>query len=88
MSRRVDDWLRQTDKDLRHAKNALKDGDYEWSCFASKQAKGKTLKALYLNLGEDSFEHLILKIKMREKKFSRQKRQLLKALCLVKGNAL
>ncbi len=73
MPKRVDDWLRQADKDLRHAKNALKDGDFEWSCFASKQAKEKTLKALCLNLGEDSFEHLILKIKMREKSFPSKK---------------
>ena len=47
MPRRVDDWLRQADKDLKHAKNAMEDGDYEWACFASQQAAEKALKALY-----------------------------------------
>ncbi len=47
MSRRVDDWLRQAEKDLKHAKNATEDGDYEWSCFASQQSVEKALKAVY-----------------------------------------
>ncbi|MDI6716175.1 MAG: HEPN domain-containing protein [Actinomycetota bacterium] len=45
MTRRVDDRLKQTDKDLEHASHALKDGDCEWSCFAAQQAAEKALKA-------------------------------------------
>lgn len=62
MPRRVNDWLRQADKDLKHAKNAMEDGDYEWSCFASQQAAEKALKALYQSLGGESFGHSILKM--------------------------
>jgi HEPN domain-containing protein len=62
MPRRTDDWLRQADKDLKHAKNALKDADYEWSCFAAQQAAEKALKALYQNIGGESFGHSILRM--------------------------
>ena len=51
--RRDEDWLRQAERDLRHAKNALEDGDYEWSCFASQQAVEKALKAIYENRNMD-----------------------------------
>lgn len=44
--KRVDDWMRQADRDLRHAKNALEDGDYEWSHFPSLQTVEKGLKAV------------------------------------------
>ncbi|MDI6716840.1 MAG: HEPN domain-containing protein [Actinomycetota bacterium] len=62
MPRRVDDWLRQADKDLKHARNALRDGDYEWSCFAAQQAAEKALKALYHSLGGESLGHSTLKM--------------------------
>jgi HEPN domain-containing protein len=39
--------MRQAEKDLSHAKNALKDGDFEWACFASQQSAEKALKAVY-----------------------------------------
>jgi HEPN domain-containing protein len=47
MPRRVDDWFRQAEKDLKHAENSIEDGDYEWSCFATQQAAEKALKAVY-----------------------------------------
>lgn len=62
MARRVDDWLRQADKDIRHAKNARDDGDFEWACFAAQQAAEKALKALYQHLGGDFFGHSVLKM--------------------------
>lgn len=31
MGNRYADWFRQAEADLRHARNALEDGDYEWS---------------------------------------------------------
>ena len=51
MGNRYKDWFRQAEADLRHARNALEDGGYEWSCFASHQAAEKALKAVFLNLG-------------------------------------
>jgi HEPN domain-containing protein len=41
--RRIDDWLRQADKDLKHAKTSLSARDYEWACFASQQAAEKAI---------------------------------------------
>jgi len=34
-------WIRQADKDLSGAKNSLKAGDYEWSCFQAQQSAEK-----------------------------------------------
>jgi len=62
MPRRVDDWMRQAVKDLRHAKNSLENEDFEWSCFAAQQAAEKSLKALYQHLGGDSFGHSVLRM--------------------------
>lgn len=62
MATRVEDWLRQADKDLQHARNSLKDADFEWACFAAQQAAEKALKALYQKLAGESFGHSILKM--------------------------
>ena len=51
MSVRYLDWFRQAEADLKHARNAENDGDYEWSCFAAHQAAEKALKAVFLKLG-------------------------------------
>ena len=60
MPRRVEDWLRQAERDLNHARHALDDGDYEWACFASQQAAEKALKGLVQHLGGNAFGHSIL----------------------------
>ena len=62
MARRVSDWLRQAEKDLRHAKNSLNTQDFEWSCFAAQQAAEKALKALYQHIGGESFGHSLLRL--------------------------
>ncbi len=54
------DWFRQSHRDLRHAKNALEDEDYEWACFAAQQAAEKALKALVQFYGGHSWGHSIL----------------------------
>ncbi len=41
MANRYADWLRQAEADLRHARNALEDGDHEWACFAAQQAEAE-----------------------------------------------
>jgi HEPN domain-containing protein len=62
MPRRTEDWLRQAEKDLRHAENSLQSGDYEWACFAAQQSAEKALKALYQSLGKDAFGHSVLRL--------------------------
>ncbi len=62
MSRRVDDWLRQAEKDLRHARTSVGAGDFEWACFAAQQAAEKALKALCHSLGGECFGHSLLKM--------------------------
>ena len=45
MGNRYADWFRQAEADLRHARNSVEDGDFEWSCFAAQQAAEKAPKA-------------------------------------------
>jgi HEPN domain-containing protein len=59
MSNRYPDWFRQAAADLKHARNSLEYGDFEWSCFAAHQAAEKALKALYLKLGMDAWGHTV-----------------------------
>ncbi len=59
MSNRYADWFRQAEADLRHARNALEDGDYEWSCFAAHQSAEKALKAVFLKQGMDAWGHTV-----------------------------
>lgn len=44
-------WIRQADKDLNSAKNSLKAGDYEWSCFIAQQSAEKALKSFLYGKG-------------------------------------
>jgi HEPN domain-containing protein len=39
MTNRAPDWLAQAGHDLEHARHALDDGDFDWSCFAAHQAR-------------------------------------------------
>jgi len=45
------DWIAQAEYDLLHARHALDDGDFEWACFAARQAAEKALKAVYQSIG-------------------------------------
>jgi len=51
MVSRASDWLRQALRDLEHAARSLEYGDFEWACFAARQAAEKAVKALYQRLG-------------------------------------
>ncbi len=44
-------WMSKAESDLRHARNALEDRDYEWSQLASQQAAEKALKAVCIAKG-------------------------------------
>lgn len=59
MSNRHADWFRQAEADLRHARNALEAGDYEWACFAAQQAAEKGLKAVVQKLGGEPWGHSV-----------------------------
>ena len=59
MGNRYLDWFRQAEADLRHARNALDVGDFEWSCFAAHQGAEKAVKALFLKQGMDAWGHTI-----------------------------
>ena len=59
MANRHADWLRQAQADLRHARNALEDGDHEWACFAAQQAAEKAVKAVIQALGGEAWGHSV-----------------------------
>jgi HEPN domain-containing protein len=60
MPERSYDWLKQAEKDLKHAKNSLESEDYEWACFASQQSAEKALKAVYEKKNLSAKGHSIL----------------------------
>ncbi|MBI3939460.1 MAG: HEPN domain-containing protein [Acidobacteria bacterium] len=59
MGNRYLDWFRQAEADLRHARHACENGDFEWSCFAAQQAAEKALKAVFQRLGKDAWGHMV-----------------------------
>ncbi len=60
MANRSADWLRQAEADLAHARAALEDEHFEWSCFAAQQAAEKALKAVHLSHHGDPWGHAVL----------------------------
>ncbi|MEM4639890.1 MAG: HEPN domain-containing protein [Thermofilum sp.] len=57
------DWLAEARADLRHAEVSISVGDYNWACFAARQADEKALKALILHaLGEYARGHDLVKL--------------------------
>jgi HEPN domain-containing protein len=59
MVERSKDWLAQADRDIRQAKASLRDGFYEWACFAAQQAAEKALKGLIQSRGGESWGHSV-----------------------------
>ncbi len=59
MPERSKDWMRQAEADLRHAKHAQEDGDYDWAAFASHQSAEKAIKALFQRLNRDAWGHTL-----------------------------
>jgi HEPN domain-containing protein len=57
---RSSDWFRQAEADLAHARAALEDGHFDWSCFAAQQAAEKALKAVHLARHGDPWGHAVL----------------------------
>lgn len=59
MVARPQDWFRQGEHDLAHARHALEAGDHEWACFACHQAAEKAVKAVYQHVGAEAWGHAV-----------------------------
>ena len=59
MAERSRDWFRQAEADLRHARHAAEDEDFEWAAFAAQQAAEKALKGLFQKLHLDAWGHAL-----------------------------
>ena len=62
LASRASDWLKQALRDLEHAKKSLELGYYEWVCFASQQAAGKAVKALFQKLNIEIWGHSVSRL--------------------------
>src|ERR1041385_5604849 len=62
MPERSQDWLRQAEGDLQHARNSLEFRDHDWACFASHQAAEKAIKALYQHLHMEAWGHVLMEL--------------------------
>ncbi len=51
--------MRQAESDLRHARNARDDADYNWSAFTAHQAAGKAVKAVFQRRHLDAWGHAV-----------------------------
>jgi HEPN domain-containing protein len=58
---RADDWLRQAERDIVHAKESIKIEHFEWSVLAAQQGAEKAIKALFYEIGADPWGHSLLK---------------------------
>lgn len=59
MAARPQDWFRQAERDLDHARRSLEAGDHEWACFACYQAAEKAVKAVYQHVGAEAWGHAV-----------------------------
>lgn len=59
MVERSKDWLAQAARDIRQAKASLRDGFYEWACFAAQQGAEKAVKGLIQSRGGESWGHSV-----------------------------
>jgi HEPN domain-containing protein len=62
MSSRARDWLRQAEGDLRHARHAQRDADYDWACFAAQQSAEKAAKAAHAAVGQEAWGHAVTEL--------------------------
>lgn len=66
MSKESERWLRQSEADLKAAKDSLEDNNFEWSCFQSQQSAEKSLKSYLYSLGYTSFITHSVKLLIKE----------------------
>ncbi|MHA1368869.1 MAG: HEPN domain-containing protein [Promethearchaeota archaeon] len=56
------DWLRQAEKDLRHARRCVQYEDFEWVCFSAQQAAEKAAKALFYSINIEVWGRSVSKL--------------------------
>lgn len=59
MAGRAEDWIRQAERDLNHAKADMEKGFYEWVCFSAHQSAEKALKGLYQKFNQIAWGHSV-----------------------------
>lgn len=59
MPTRAQDWFRQGQRDLEHARAAGQAGHPEWACFAAQQAAEKAVKAVFQHLHLEAWGHVV-----------------------------
>ena len=57
MANRWQDWWRQAERDLEHARRDLEGEYFEYACFGAQQGSEKALKAMIMELGGDPWGH-------------------------------
>jgi HEPN domain-containing protein len=62
MASRAGDWFRQAERDLQHARDALRAGTFEWAAFAAHQGAEKAVKAVYQSLGAEARGHSVTQL--------------------------
>ncbi|MGC9093689.1 MAG: HEPN domain-containing protein [Bacteroidota bacterium] len=62
MASRHKDRIRQAKRDLEQARNSLKSGYFEWTCFAAQQAAEKAVKAVFQNIGANAWGRSMLEL--------------------------
>lgn len=55
-------WFKQSLRDLKAARDSLKNGNYEWACFQAQQAAEKAVKALLYGRGVSAWGHSIVEL--------------------------
>ena len=80
MPSRTVDWLKQAQRDLGEAEDALKNEKYEWACFASQQCAEKAVKALYHSINKEIWSHSISRMLLQLKEFKIDKTLIDKAM--------
>jgi len=56
---RSDDWIDEAEGDLKHARNDMDDGFYNWACFSAQQSAEKAVKAVFQKMGADVWGHAV-----------------------------
>ncbi len=59
MPSRIEDWLKQSRRDLEAARTTFAAGQFDWACFAAQQAAEKALKALYQKHHAEGWGHVL-----------------------------
>ncbi|RLD16597.1 MAG: DNA-binding protein [Caldiserica bacterium] len=75
MRKEAERWLRQSEADLKAARDSYNAGNFEWACFQAQQSAEKSLKAFLYNLGytsitTHSIKKLVLESIKHEEEFS------------------